>query len=199
MHNDTHAAHLMELGPKIPVPWIDAVQHLRRNGIASFIAGGAVRDLLLNRPHKDVDVWVTQCYAKECAAAAEAGGWRVIVGHDYSINDLCAVYEFDHGNETINVIVVKADTEAEIVGRFDFGISRAVIRVHKQVTLSDIIEGRRVAEVIIYPEFTEDLDRKVFKVRHDNGVARTLARWERIRERYPDWTFEDLEDPFATL
>lgn len=182
----------MELGPKIPVPWINAVQYLRRHGVVSFIAGGAVRDLLLSRPHKDVDVWVTQQYAEVCAEVAKTEGWRVIVSSDYIISDLLAVYEFEFENETINVIVAKADTEAAIVGRFDFGISRAVIRVHKQVTLSDIIEGRRVAEVVVYPEFTEDLDRKVFKVRHDNGAAHTLARWERFRERYPDWTFEDL-------
>lgn len=187
----------MELGPKIPVPWINAVQYLRRHGVVSFIAGGAVRDLLLSRPHKDVDVWVTQQYAEVCAEVAAAEGWRVIVGSDYIISGLLAVYEFEFENETINVIVAKMDTEAEVVGRFDFGISRAVIRVNKRVTLSDIIEGRRVAEVVVYPEFTEDLDRKVFKVRHDNGIARTLARWERISERYPDWTFEVLEEPFA--
>lgn len=181
---------LMELGPKIPVQWIDAVQYLRQHGIASFIAGGAARDLLLNRPHKDVDVWVTQQYAEVCAEVAATEGWRVIVSGDYIISDLLAVYEFEFENETINVIVAKMDTEAEVVGRFDFGISRAVIRVNKRVTISDIIEGRRVAEVVVYPEFTEDMDRKVFKVRHDNGAARALARWERIRERYPDWTFE---------
>lgn len=199
MHNDTHAAHLMELGPKIPVPWINAVQHLQRHGVASFIAGGAVRDLLLNRPHKDVDVWVTQQYDEVCAEVAKTEGWRVIFDSDYSISDLLAVYEFEFEDETINVIVAKMDTEAEVVGRFDFGISRAVIRVNKQVTLSDIIEGRQVAEVVVYPEFAEDLDRKVFKVRHDNGSARTRERWERFRERYPDWTFEDLGDPLANL
>lgn len=189
----------METGPIIPRAWVNELIRLEFHmGLRGFIAGGAVRDMILRRPHKDVDIWLPQCYEQRALVAAALEGWRVVVHGGYVITDLLAIYEYQRDGETFNVIVTRFDTQDEIVGRFDFGISRAVI---KRIA-GPIVYDRAYpieCELVTYPEFREDLARKVFKVRHDNGADRTQARWERFRERYPDWTFEDLEDPFATL
>lgn len=186
----------METGPIIPRAWVNELIRLEFHmGLRGFIAGGAVRDLILRRPHKDVDIWLPAHYEQSASLAAAAHGWKVVIEHNYVISDLLAVYEYENEGETFNVIVARFQTQDEIVGRFDFGISRAVIK-----RLPCPIGGGTYpveCDLQLYPEFLEDMARKVFKVRHDNGAKRTAKRWERFQERYPDWTFEDLEDtPF---
>lgn len=188
----------METGPIIPRAWVNELARLESLEMRGFIAGGAVRDLILRRPHKDVDIWLPAHYEEQAARVAIARGWRVILEGGYVPTRILAVYEYEAEGETFNVIVAREQTTEEILGKFDFGISRASIHLLPGPVLSDRPYAPE-CELQVNPEFMEDMGRKVFKVRHDNGAARTLARWERIRERYPDWTFEDLEDPFATL
>lgn len=189
----------MDTGPIIPRKWVNELARLRHQlGLQAFIAGGAVRDLILRRPHRDVDVWLPAHYEETARRVAAEHGWKVVVDGNYVSSDLLSVYEYGVDGETYNLIVTNFQTTEEIVGRFDFGISRASIHLIPGPIQYD--EPYPVeCELHVTPEFLADMARKVFKVRHDNGAARTAARWERLRERYPDWTFEDLEDPFAFL
>lgn len=187
----------MDTGPIIPRKWVNELAVLEYRGLRGFIAGGAVRDLILRRPHKDVDVWLTADKADAAARAASEACWKVVVEGGYVSSDLIAVYEYEHDGETYNVIVTRFDDQDTIVRRFDFGISRAVIKRLPCPIGSGTFPIE--CELQLYPEFLEDLNRKVFKVRHDNGAKRTAKRWARFSERYPDWSFEDLEDPFANL
>lgn len=178
----------METGPIIPRAWVTELAWLESRDLRGFIAGGAVRDLILGRPHKDVDIWLTADKADIASAVAVEDGWRTVCEGGYVITDLLAIYEYERGGETFNVIVCRFDTQDQIVGRFDFGISRAVIK-----RLPCPIGGGTYpveCDLQLYPEFLEDMTRKVFKVRHDNGAKRTAKRWERFQERYPDWSFE---------
>lgn len=182
----------METGPIVPRAWLDELATLEIAGLSAFVAGGAVRDLILRRPRKDVDIWLLEKDADAAARLAELLDWKVISDGGYAASDILAVYEYLRHGETYNVIVAKFATRDEIINRFDFGISRAAIVLRDSAGSGDFPV---VCDLVVYPEFVEDMARKVFKVRHDNGSARTAARWTRLQERYPDWTFEDLEDP----
>lgn len=46
----------MDTGPIIPRKWVNELAQLRHQfGLQAFIAGGAVRDLILRRPHRAVE------------------------------------------------------------------------------------------------------------------------------------------------
>lgn len=178
----------METGPVIPRAWVNELARLESLGLRGFIAGGAVRDMILRRPHKDVDIWLPHCYAATAEVQARAHGWRIVAEGGYVSSALEAVYEYESNGETINLIVTPLQSPEEVMGRFDFGICRAAIRRLPCPIGSGMFPVECV--VVMTAEFLEDMQRKVFKVRHDNGAARTLARWHHFSERYPDWTFE---------
>lgn len=185
-----------ETGPIVPFAWLNELVKLEAVGAPAIIAGGAVRDLLLRRPHRDIDIWTLAGSEEIVRKLAEAEGWELVAdfGTYSGTGDGLVIWKYLLGGEEYNVIVTNLDTWDAVIGRFDFGVSRAYIPCPT---------GTNV-EIKVAPEFTEDADRKVFKVRHKHGCTRSRKRYERLLLRYPVWTFEDAddiapEDPFDNL
>jgi hypothetical protein len=100
----------------------------------AHIAGGAVRDTVLNRPFRDVDFFL---HAEHCDAAAQlirnqhqyvmTGRWVQYEG--FSDPAVCQVAKFEKWDETMPVCLIGLVDEVtnikQNLGRFDFGVCMA--------------------------------------------------------------------------
>lgn len=177
----------MAFGPKVPWSWVAFVSQLHSDGIPCAIAGGAVRDLLNNRPHRDVDIWTYSVSDETVTAHAEANAWELVA--DMGTYGSCGsglgrVWKVVVDGEEFNVITTSFKNIVEVMARFDFGFSRAAI------TLTG--DAETPCHISVTDEYLEDLVRKVFRVRYNNGEGRALKRYLRLSEKYPGWDFEDL-------
>lgn len=194
MNNDTHMTRCEEIAvsfetePIVPFAWLNELVKLREIGAPAIIAGGAVRDLLLRRTHRDIDIWTLAGSEPSVRKLAEAEGWELVAdfGTYGELGDGLVIWKYLLDGEEYNVIVTRFETWDQVVGRFDFGVSRAYIETP---------EGTNV-NIRVYPEFTTDALAQVFKVRHNHGCKRSRNRYERLLLRYPGWTFEEPAEDF---
>ena len=180
----------MQLGPKVPWSWVEFCTKLAAEGIPNAIAGGAVRDLLNNRPHRDVDVWTYGVSDEMVTAHAHASGWELVA--DMGTYSSCGtglgrVWKIVTDGEEFNIITTTFKNIVQVMERFDFGISRAAITM-----TGDILSPCHIS---VTSEYLEDLEKQVFRVRYNNGEGRALKRYLRLSEKYPGWDFQDIGVP----
>lgn len=184
----------MAFGPKVPWSWVEFVKKLHTCGIPCAIAGGAVRDLLNNRPHRDVDIWTYDVADEVVTELATACAWELVADMGTYGNcgsGLGRVWKITQDGEEFNVITTSFKNIVQVMERFDFGFSRAAI------TLTGDPESP--CHISVTDEYLEDLERQVFRVRYNNGEGRALKRYLRLSEKYPGWDFEDLPPPESPL
>jgi hypothetical protein len=167
-------------------------------GIApeAHIAGGAVRDTILQKQIADIDVFMKDEHVEEAAALLRSSCGYVKVGEwtqylEFSDPAMTRVAKFEKADETIPICVIGllpgyATPEANIA-RFDFGVCMAAF------------DGK---QIIRTDQFDEDAtDHKFTLHRADNKeqYAYSLHRFEKITAgRYKGWglvvpsEFEDL-------
>lgn len=178
----------MAFGPKVPWTWVEFVKRIHACGIPCAIAGGAVRDLLNNRPHRDVDIWTYDVADEVVTELAHAEGWELVADMGtYSTcgSGLVRVWKIVKDGEEFNIITTTFKNIVQVMERFDFGISRAAI------TLTG--DDETPCHISVTEEYLADLARQVFKVYYNNGEGRALTRYLRLSEKYPGWDFEDLQ------
>lgn len=155
-------------------------------GAEAYIAGGAVRDWLLDAPIKDVDVWVLSKHGKVCDWLAAHGGNI----YPSSSEGAKAVYETDPGARSYDIVVVcegslvgvqfnlifvsGADSIEHVVSEFDFGICRA--------WMSELGNAKYT------PEFSADRHARTLTLLHPHNAARIDARIARLTEKFPGYT-----------
>lgn len=156
------------------------------------IAGGAVRDTILEKPLHDVDVFVDDVHVEEVAKLlrsdfgyVKVGEWKQYLG--FSDPAMERVAKFEKAEETTPLCIIGlkskyASPEANIA-RFDFGICMAAF------------DGN---EVLRAPEFDTDAENKVFTLhRADNfeQFAYSLSRHRKITAgRYQGWGLSIADD-----
>ena len=157
----------------------------------AHIAGGAVRDTLLERPIKDIDLFLDEAATDEAAALLRSKFGFVKVGEwasyemfsDRAVKRVC---NFDRAGETIpltliglNLEYIESDYVFDMktnLDRFDFGICMA---------------GWDGDEVYTSDEFRRDLELKTFTLcRADNQPQfnYSMSRFEKmVKDRYAGW------------
>jgi hypothetical protein len=176
----------------------EILAHLQCVAPGAQIAGGAVRDTLLERPIRDVDVFLHDNHADAAATAlrfefgyVKVGEWKQYEG--FSDPAVTRVAKFEKANETIPLCLIALSRGAvdeigrDNIRRFDFGICMAAWT------------GQ---DLIIDDRFNADRDRQTFTLhRADNEAqfAYSMARFKKLtQERYAGWQlsvpsyFEDL-------
>ncbi|SMG43374.1 hypothetical protein [Paraburkholderia susongensis] len=165
----------------------EALARLQAVGVQGLIAGGAVRDHLLNRPVKDIDVFVPhsegiQRKLQEAFGvlhvnpliSAEYAGAGGEVEHVYEINISSDPFDPDAGRPPLQVIVLASGLDPEERARHhDFGICQCWYRGNGQF-------GQTLA-------FTNDLMHKRFTLSHcedQQQFDRSMRRWARFSERF---------------
>jgi hypothetical protein len=164
----------------------------------AHIAGGAVRDTILEKPIADVDIFMDDRHVEDAAALlrsdcsyVKVGEWKQYLG--FSDPAMTRVAKFEKADETTPVCIIGlvpafAITPRTNISRFDFGVCMAAY------------DGK---QTIRAAEFDNDVNDQTFTLcRADNQQQfdYSLSRFEKITTgRYKDWSVvipEEFE-PFA--
>jgi hypothetical protein len=152
----------------------------------AHIAGGAVRDTILQKQIHDIDVFVDDEHVESAAALlrsscsyVKVGDWKQYLG--FSDPAMTRVAKFEKADETtpICIIGLRANyvSPRTNVGRFDFGICMA------SFSGKDIIQT---------PEFKHDAGKQSFTLHRADNMAQfaySMSRFKKISAgRYQGWT-----------
>jgi Poly A polymerase head domain len=150
------------------------------------IAGGAVRDSILKRPIRDIDIFLHHTAGEEAAALlrtqfayVKVGEWKQYL--DFSDPMVERVAKFEKADETIPICLIglaEALSPHDNIARFDFGICMAAW------------DGG--GSMITSNSFKRDIESNTFTLyRADNFAqfAYSMVRFEKLTaDRYKDWT-----------
>jgi hypothetical protein len=162
----------------------DILKTIRGLDPTAHIGGGAVRDHLLNRPIKDIDLFLDGAHVKEAARLMRSKFGYVKVGEwkqyeMFSDPALFCLAKFEKADETMPVCLIalkKPRGMQDNLRRFDFGICMAAW------------DG---SDVYIAPEYTTDIERKTFTLcRADNRPQfnYSMSRFKKMTaDRYAGW------------
>ena len=156
--------------------------------VPCVLAGGAVRDVLLNRTDKinDLDVWIHAPDLITVRERAERSGFfgtlkrRIGNAHAHLGRNgaIIAIDYFDLDGQEINLIYMKEPTPLlDLLNDFDFGINQAGICPYR---------GLKVTGEFLYAK-----DYKVLKVTRKDDSERSAQRLLKMREKFPEWAVED--------
>lgn len=155
-------------------------------GSRPVIGGGALRDSILGKPIKDVDVFLR---AKDHNYTLDSGLTKRIRCSPqtlaYGRADMHGAWDFYQHLEGYPVQLILADFEnlEDLAHTFDTGLSRVTY------------DGE---QLYVSPEFAQDVADKAFRVRRaDNPyeLERTLKRIKRHQEKYPDYVLDESTIP----
>jgi hypothetical protein len=169
------------------------------------IAGGAVRDTILDRPIRDVDIFLSSIDADSAAALlrstfgyVKVGEWKQYMG--FSDPMVERVAKFEKADETIPICLIglKEDlSPSDNIERFDFGVCMAAWSGGEFILRDD--------------HFKRDIESKTFTLCRADDLAQfsySMVRFKKLTaDRYVGWQlavpsqFEELarEHTFRTF
>jgi hypothetical protein len=162
----------------------------------AHIAGGAVRDTILQKQIHDIDVFMKDEHVEEAAALlrsscsyVKVGEWKQYLG--FSDPAMTRVAKFEKADETIPICFIgllpRFAGPKDNIARFDFGICMAAFDGNKTIRAA---------------QFNQDAEDQTFTLcRADNQAqfAYSVSRFEKITAaRYKGWTLA-IPDEFAGL
>ena len=160
------------------------------------IAGGAVRDTILDRPIRDVDIFLSNTDADPAAALLRAkfgyvkvGEWKQYMG--FSDPMMVRVAKFEKADETIPICLIglKEDlSPSDNIERFDFGVCMAAWSGGEFILRDD--------------HFKRDIESKTFTLCRADNLAQfsySMVRFEKLTaDRYKGWKLA-VPDQFKEL
>jgi len=174
-----------------PRSWAAALTRLHDAGFNAMVIGGAMRDGLLGRPIKDIDVFVYDRWsgrAPPCdapRAIADALRERFLgeqgVPHGYEQSASVEIRDILSYTGGWQVILLNSwSGYFGLVGRVDFAICG--------IGLS------KDGDIYYRAGALDDMRRRTFTVTAAGHACptRTWRHWLRLREKYPDFTLNDL-------
>lgn len=180
----------------IPQEWQDVLKEVQAVFPSAVIAGGALRDLMNNKPIKDVDIFVPiyEDYVGSLDAAYEAV-WNMFKGetinldpaseyHSSELNtdrDIHAIFDLIRGPlfEETQYDIILCKPEAALVHTFDINICQI------------IYDGKQVRFTGAY---AHGILTRTIKVMNVNRTDRNQRRVERMQEKYTDFTVEQWNE-----
>lgn len=171
--------HMIE----VPASWQRLILTIREQDPKAIIAGGAVRDLILGRKPKDLDIFVS-VRAHTLAVMRPSGySWGFNAYHDALNSSAFRIRNIYQSKwrgiiQPLQSIELEemADDPLTLIENFDFGICMAAY------------DGK---EIIRSRHFDHDVEHKVFTLRHCRSLVKSKQRWKRITKRYRSgwWVF----------
>lgn len=162
----------------------------------AHIAGGAVRDTILQKQIHDIDVFMSDEHVEEAAALlrsqcsyVKVGEWKQYAG--FSDPAMTRVAKFERADQTTPVCIIGLQpgyaNPGDNLARFDFGICMAAF------------DGKGITRT---PEFERDAEEQTFTLHRADDYwqfAYSMSRFEKITAgRYKGWAlnvpreFEEL-------
>lgn len=163
---------------EIPDDWCAALVKLKAFDPDAFIAGGAIRDLYFGVAPKDVDFFSTRI--PDWTGAIEST-------FDYQgMLHVLDVFEYERKPINFNLILMHEGISCvKMISTFDFGICQIAF------------DG---TNIITTPNFLWDAKHSLFTLRQTDRYKRSIKRFCRISQRYPDWNIAipQLDPPEVT-
>jgi hypothetical protein len=164
-----------------------------------IIAGGAPRDAISGVPIKDVDMFVAikeewwgvpdSPFVLGCKRLAiQLGGTAEMQGTNPDYPEMFDLCNIDCGNGDIVQVIGITDDPVDDVQRYDFGLSQVFVTPTGVFFTEAAVKDRANKTITYTPSARDDM----------RALARSAARYERLRAKYPDWSFVDCE-PLATM
>jgi hypothetical protein len=169
---------------------------LQRIAPEAHIAGGAVRDFILQKPIHDIDVFMSDEHVEKAAALLRSAfsyvkvrEWKQYLG--FSDPAMTRVAKFEKADETVPICIIgllpRFTAPRDNIARFDFGICMVAF------------DGK---QTIWSAEFHQDEKAQTFTLCGADNQAQfnySFSRFEKITaSRYRDWSlvipqeFEEL-------
>lgn len=172
-------------GP-LPLAWMAIlldIGHL--SGLClPVLSGGALRDHIHSAPVKDLDIFLPYHWGQVdmIDQSLKAAGWKLTQSIGASCADLGEVVEVrgyqKDGQTDLNIIYLDPEVDLSplgIAGRNDFGICQIAAWLEGGEWRFDYTEA-----------FIDDVMAKTFTLTREGDEARSLRRYERLKEKYPD-------------
>jgi len=146
----------------------------------AHVGGGAIRDILLDRPIRDIDIFVgigTSSGVKELLERKGCEATRAVTA-EYFVSDprVVEAVEYSGWDYPINLISMTTDiTMEENIERFDFGICRVAF------------DG---FTTLIPASFELDAAARHFTLRkceNEGQFAQSVIRHRRLQDKYEGW------------
>lgn len=145
------------------------------------VGGGAPRDIINDKPVKDIDVFLHYTDHNVAAVNGAFEGWSVTqdCSMEYMTDDVVRVLEYSLWPTwtPVNFIFMR-DTVSlnSALDRFDFGICQ----------VGCLSDGKMYST----RAFQQDLHERTFTMMRHESVEkdRSLRRWERLSSKYQGWT-----------
>src|SRR5262249_53955341 len=184
--------HQQESDMKTMFDYTTVLATLQQIAPEAHIAGGAVRDTILQKHIHDIDVFMSDEHVEEAAALlrsacsyVKVGEWKQYLG--FSDPAITRVAKFEKADETIPICIIgllpQFTSLKSNIARFDFGVCMAAFDGKQTIQLAD---------------FNEDVEAQTFTLcRADNQAqfAYSLSRFEKLTaNRYQDWSLAIPEE-----
>lgn len=179
--------------PQVPEAWLQAMARVSAvAGTPCVLGGGAIRDLVLGQSIKDLDITVPFSEARFQALLQGFSEFpktqHVNVGTSEYIEGMqeCkAVLGFDvPGIPPLNIIMLaeRVGTDVlSVVERNDFGICQIGCNSNGHIEATEA--------------FYKDVENKTFTNTRFGDEPRARRRFERLSQKYPDYTPVNLDPP----
>jgi len=172
--------------PAIPEKWQRILSEVRIVFPEAVIGGGCLRDLILEKEHKDIDVFVPWRTSEDLSQTAallysrmgdlpyDSRALSELKVYAMNFSDVVQVFGLRIEREDVQIIALDAPVSSEyIASRCDFGICR----------LAWDGECLNIRE-----DFLTDVKNKTFTLLRCSDVESHWRRWLRLKERFPGWT-----------
>ena len=165
--------------------YTEIIKTIRTIAPQAHIAGGAVRDTILDKPIHDIDVFMDDEHVEEAARLlrsrlgfVKVGEWKQYLG--FSDPAMTRVAKFEKAEETIPLCIIGLKSQymapEDNIGRFDFGVCMAAF------------DGENVIRA---DEFRDDVDNQTFTLCRADNIEQFNYSMERYRKitagRYSGW------------
>lgn len=167
----------------IPAQAAQVLRRVQQEVPEAIVAGGCLRDAIMNRPINDIDVFVPEDQAARAAMAIyETHPKHVKTLHEAYFtfnNDVRRVsyYEGGEGKLPVNIIGVYQCTPEKQMERFDFGICRVAF------------DGIRLWKDLAFDRDQRDETFSLLVDQTEEQLKYSLQRFERLQGKYNGWRF----------
>lgn len=178
---------------ELPPRWKAALEIIQLDFPDAVIAGGALRDLILGREPKDIDVFAEHrpfTPSQHLYTAADIKDWaqNYLGPARCVINDAWAAY-----NDALDGVVCAVEIDAALTRPLPIQL----ITMNRPVTFENVVDRIdfglcRVShdgeQLFTHPHFHQDRAREVFTLRRCTGQAqydRSVQRHARLYDKYP--------------